>query len=681
MNLKINILEGEKNLKVSRFLRKSREHVLAIFKELSLNISKSRLTKVRKHKNDERVSQESWNKRSKTVSNHFNGSYLKMGLHKINKSLSTDLSLLNKNNKLADEDDVFDLEYCTYCYQGRLNVTATWVQCDSCDGWVHESCLNPDHNLTFSGIFICKLCEGDSNNQIFESDSLPGELVVFLNSIEMNVIQRNQLEQDTILQRNSLIWREERKKFITSSNFGRIFKTKSAKSRISLAKYLQVDKDLSNIPSVKYGIENETRAIKIYENMMNCKVQKSGLRVHKDISFLATSPDGLVGDDGIVEVKCPIQAKTVSLDKVYLNYLNHDGHLKLSHYYYFQVQGLLEVTNRPWCDFVIFSPLGLKVERIFRQPNFFSKVIFPMLKEFYLFYYLPNFIRPSLTSEFKWRTLKDIKLLPNGLVDDIEYYRTIPCSRDLTIANFNNYNLIIKELRISDFISLSNENWLTGSSVSLLMHILNEDSRTQIVDEIIATKIFSDTMYSDYFLKNIYLDKPKIVMPHIVNGNHFCLAMVDLQNQTFSNIDPYRSSYEKSKTKLLILQNFLNRYNHYHNTNIQFQNLKIKIEKHFLQKDSFNCGPLIIYFFEQLHKGRDAEVQCNLVEYRKYLKTKILNNATCVNTVCMFCSRNCLSTDSVVKCQSCLRKMHSKCIKLGDHCCIKNGICELCYLY
>lgn len=134
------------------------------------------------------------------------------------------------------------------------------------------------------------------------------------------------------------------------------------------------------------------------------------------------------------------------------------------------------------------------------------------------------------------------------------------------------------------------------------MHILNEDSRTQIVDEIIATKIFSDTMYSDYFLKNIYLDKPKIVMPHIVNGNHFCLAMVDLQNQTFSNIDPYRSSYEKSKTKLLILQNFLNRYNRYHNTNIQFQNLKIKIEKLFLQKDNFNSGPLIIYFFEQLHK-------------------------------------------------------------------------------
>lgn len=61
------------------------------------------------------------------------------------------------------------------------------------------------------------------------------------------------------------------------------------------------------------------------------------------------SPDGLVGDKGLLEIKCP-------------NLATHVGYLidnKLPADYFQQVQGQLFVTGREWCDFMSYYP-GLK---------------------------------------------------------------------------------------------------------------------------------------------------------------------------------------------------------------------------------------------------------------------------------------------------------------------------------
>lgn len=68
-HLKNNVLGGYKNFKCSRYLRKSREHVQALYKEFICGISKSRLTKQRQiRQNDdplsEHVAQETWNKKN-----------------------------------------------------------------------------------------------------------------------------------------------------------------------------------------------------------------------------------------------------------------------------------------------------------------------------------------------------------------------------------------------------------------------------------------------------------------------------------------------------------------------------------------------------------------------------------------------------------------------------------------
>lgn len=131
-NLKLNILNGEKNLRASRFLRKIRSYVLAIHKELALNIRNERQTRRIIDADDERISQETWNKRQKAISSHFTGRFLKKNKDVIAQHPTVQNSAL--------EDDVFDIEYCLYCGGGRLNETADWVQYNQCQGWVHQIC-------------------------------------------------------------------------------------------------------------------------------------------------------------------------------------------------------------------------------------------------------------------------------------------------------------------------------------------------------------------------------------------------------------------------------------------------------------------------------------------------------------------------------------------------------------
>ena len=74
-----------------------------------------------------------------------------------------------------------------------------------------------------------------------------------------------------------------------------------------------------------------------------------------DKSFLAASPDGLVGTEAVVEVKCPLACETTRLDWL----AHHDPsfclqpdlvtgglRLKRSHDYYYQIQGQMHITNR-----------------------------------------------------------------------------------------------------------------------------------------------------------------------------------------------------------------------------------------------------------------------------------------------------------------------------------------------
>jgi len=54
-------------------------------------------------------------------------------------------------------------------------------------------------------------------------------------------------------------------------------------------------------------------------NILSVNIEPSGLFVDSEQFYLAASPDGLIGDDGLVEIKCPSSAKNVSPEEAINN--------------------------------------------------------------------------------------------------------------------------------------------------------------------------------------------------------------------------------------------------------------------------------------------------------------------------------------------------------------------------
>ena len=95
-----------------------------------------------------------------------------------------------------------------------------------------------------------------------------------------------------------------------------------------------------------WGVEKEPLARAAYEASRGVLVMEEGYVPHPRIPRSGASPDGLVGDDGLVEIKCPNEATHLdnlmrgSADPQYLN----------------QMYWQMACTDRKWCDFVSYDP-------------------------------------------------------------------------------------------------------------------------------------------------------------------------------------------------------------------------------------------------------------------------------------------------------------------------------------
>jgi len=166
-------------------------------------------------------------------------------------------------------------------------------------------------------------------------------------------------------------WFEARLGIPTSSNFNKIV-TSEGKPSKQAKNYLHKlagefvsgaeEESYQSIAMIK-GIEKESDARTLYELIEGTEVEEVGFCLEGNYG---ASPDGLVGDNGEIEIKCPIISTHVS----YL--LNR----QLPTEYFQQVQGQMLVTGRDWCDFMSFYP-GLKplIVRVHRDEKFISLLL------------------------------------------------------------------------------------------------------------------------------------------------------------------------------------------------------------------------------------------------------------------------------------------------------------------
>lgn len=98
--------------------------------------------------------------------------------------------------------------------------------------------------------------------------------------------------------------------------------------------------------AMEWGVEQEQFARMAYEVSNDVLVDKTGFWHHPTIKWVGVSPDGLVDNDGLVEIKCP--NTTTHLDYIMDNKVPTD--------YYKQIQCQLWATGKSWCDFVSYDP-------------------------------------------------------------------------------------------------------------------------------------------------------------------------------------------------------------------------------------------------------------------------------------------------------------------------------------
>lgn len=121
--------------------------------------------------------------------------------------------------------------------------------------------------------------------------------------------------------------------------------------------------------AMEYGADTEAQARAFYELESGNEVVECGFIPHPTLAWTGASPDGLIREDGLVEIKVPQPAKHIknlmggSIDKAYS----------------LQMQWQMECTGRLWCDFVSFNPtfpdhLKIHIQRVDRDAEAIEEI-------------------------------------------------------------------------------------------------------------------------------------------------------------------------------------------------------------------------------------------------------------------------------------------------------------------
>ena len=167
-------------------------------------------------------------------------------------------------------------------------------------------------------------------------------------------------------------WHEKRRGVITGSRFkdvvtpakGDLSKYSKKYMHELVAERMGATVEFFSNEHMKRGNDLEDYARTAYEFIKDTKVEEVGFCLD-DSKVIGVSPDGLIGEDGGLEIKCPKETTHIS-------YLE-DGGLPLI--YKPQVQGSMWITGRKWWDFMSYHPdLPPLIIRVQRDEEYIAKM-------------------------------------------------------------------------------------------------------------------------------------------------------------------------------------------------------------------------------------------------------------------------------------------------------------------
>lgn len=121
--------------------------------------------------------------------------------------------------------------------------------------------------------------------------------------------------------------------------------------------------------AMQWGTETEPLARSAYELLRGVMVDQVGFVPHPTIELSGASPDGLIDDDGLIEIKCPNTA----------THIEYAVTGKPPTKYLLQMLWQMECTGRRWCDFASYDPrmpesMQLFVVRVHRDEEKLAEI-------------------------------------------------------------------------------------------------------------------------------------------------------------------------------------------------------------------------------------------------------------------------------------------------------------------
>lgn len=184
------------------------------------------------------------------------------------------------------------------------------------------------------------------------------------------------------MEQKSKEWFDARRGKLTGSNVGAAlglnpWKTPDDLIRQMVREYHGVEPEFTGNAATEYGNLHEPLAVMEYMGKTGIHPEETGFHVHPEYDWLGASPDALIEDDGILEVKCPYGLRNEKNPE--FKQLSDQPHYKS------QVMVELACTGRSFCHFYQWSPNGDSLEVVNYDDAWWSDNL-PKLKEFYALY-------------------------------------------------------------------------------------------------------------------------------------------------------------------------------------------------------------------------------------------------------------------------------------------------------